>query len=316
MTQTKSQAVLHDVSSTGRERPWREHKVSAEYLAMAYDSVDPAKAERIRECSKELTFRMSPEGLRLANAWFCRVRLCPTCTWRKSLKVGAQMHTIMAQIAADQLKLRYVMLTLTMRNVSGDQLTDALDLLNGAFQRLTQRKRVKDAMKGWYKGIEITHNLKDDTYHPHIHAILAVPPSYFGKGYIKQDDWTSLWKDALRADYTPIVDIRTVKGNTAAAVAEAAKYTMKPSDYIIPDDWDMTVDTVRLLDAVLANRRFVAYGGIFKEIARKLKLKDVEDDTDLVHIDGDEPDGPSDAEITFVWYSGYRQYINASEAPL
>lgn len=316
MTTMKSQVILHDVSSTGRERPWREHKVSAEYLALAYDSVDPHKAERIRGCATSLTFRVSSEGMRLVNAWFCRVRLCPTCTWRKSLKVGAQMHKIMAQIATDGFKLRYVMLTLTMRNVDGDQLVGALDHLNDSFKRLYQRKRVSSIMKGWYKGIEITHNLEADTYHPHIHAILAVSPSYFGKEYIKQDEWTSLWKEALRADYTPIVDIRTVKGNTAAAVAEAAKYTMKPSDYIIPDDWDLTVDTVRLLDAVFNNRRFIAYGGIFKEIARQLELKDVEDDDDLVHIDGEDADGLSDAEITFVWYSGYRQYINASEAPV
>jgi plasmid rolling circle replication initiator protein Rep len=121
----------------------------------------------------------------------------------------------------------------------------------------------------------------------------------------------TMWRDAMRLDYDPTVDVRIVKGNTAAAVAEVAKYAVKSKDYIIPDDWDLTQETVTLLDEVLSHRRFIGFGGIFKEVHRKLKLGEPEDDGDLVHIGGEAPSEPSKDTVTFIWYSGYRQYIKA-----
>jgi plasmid rolling circle replication initiator protein Rep len=309
MTDVKIQ-VLVDRSRTGKDRPWERHRTDADYLAAAYDDIDPSKADRVRNCATELTFSIAEGRKHLESAWFCRVRLCPMCAWRRSLRVGAQMHAIMDEIAKTQ-KLRYIMLTLTVKNVTGDQLDGALDKLTQGYRRLTERKRVKDSVVGWYRAVEITHNLSDDTYHPHIHCVMAVKPGYFNTGrYVNQTEWTALWRDAIRADYDPIVDVRIVKGNTAAAVAEVAKYAVKSGDYIIPDDWDLTQETITLLDHVLANRRFVGFGGIFKHIHKKLKLGDTEDG-DLVHVDDKAPSEPSKDVVTFVWYSGYRQYIKA-----
>jgi len=46
-------------------------------------------------------------------------------------------------------------------------------------------------------------------------VLLPVKKSYFtGKLYISQKDWTSLWKKAMKLDYTPIVHIQRVKGKT------------------------------------------------------------------------------------------------------
>lgn len=91
-------------------------------------------------------------------------------------------------------------------------------------------REVKAAVHGWYRGIEITHNLdrnspEFDTFHPHVHVVLVVKPSYFtSKYYLSQARWTELWKRATGIDYTPIVDVRKIKGDTAKAVAEATKY--------------------------------------------------------------------------------------------
>lgn len=57
--------TLTDRSATGKERPWKEHKVSNEYLAMAYDEVNPAKAARLRDCATDLfsaSCRMGSSG--------------------------------------------------------------------------------------------------------------------------------------------------------------------------------------------------------------------------------------------------------------
>jgi plasmid rolling circle replication initiator protein Rep len=223
----------------------------------------------------------------------------------------------MEAIARDKVPVRYVYLTLTVRNCEGRNLGKALDALNDGWQRLSELKRVKDVMLGWYKAIEITHNTTYDspdynTFHPHIHAVLAVQPSYFGRGYIRQADWTSMWAKSMRIKYDPIVDVRRVKGATARAVAEAAGYAVKSSDYIVPEDWELTEYTVRLLDEVLHHRRLIGFGGLLREYHRKLHQDDPEDG-DLIHITGDEVT-KEEAELTYyAWSTGYRQYREVSK---
>ena len=40
---------------------------------------------------------------------------------------------------------------------------------------------------------------------------VAVKPSYFTINYIKQGDWVEMWAKALRADYSPSVNVKAVK---------------------------------------------------------------------------------------------------------
>ena len=244
--------------------------------------------------------------MKLHDARFCRVRLCPVCQWRRSLKTFAQMSQVL-DLAKGQ-GYQFIFLTLTMQNCKSEVLSDELSHILLSFNRLMKYKDVQKAVKGYYRGCEVTHNVQTDEFHPHIHAILAVNGSYFGGSYyLSQARWTELWKRALQVDYTPIVDVRRCKGGTKA-IAEACKYTVKPSDILNMDDWDMTVDTLRTLDKALEKRRFVGLGGVIKDIHKKLHLDDIEDG-DLVHVETD-PDGsePSAEEIVYFW-NGYGQYI-------
>lgn len=303
--------VLSDKTAKGKERPWRKNKAANEYLALAYDELNPSKALRLRNCGTFLEFAVQEDGgKKLKSMNSCRVRLCPICTWRRSLKVHAHVMRILN--AMDE-KYSYLFLTLTVRNCKGDELSAQLDELMGAWHRFARRKQFQKAVKGWYRGLEITHNVRldspdYDTFHPHFHCLLAVNNSYFSsRDYLSQAAWTELWKESLRANYTPIVDVRRVKGNTSMAVAEAAKYAVKGSEYIVPEDWDLTIDTVRILDHALEQRRLVAFGGNMKELHKELNLDD-EIDGDLVHID-DELEPEEGIEQVFFWHSGYQQYL-------
>lgn len=305
--------VLQDKSGTGRERPWRAKKVANQYLAAAYDEVDEKKAARLRDCATVLQFSILEDDtkkLKLMNS--CRVRLCPMCGWRRELKV---YHNTKAILDAMENDYAYLFLTLTVRNVAGADLAAELDKLMQAWQRFSQRKAVKTVVQGWYRGLEVTHNVNPlspsfDTFHPHFHTLLAVPKRYFkGEDYLTKAEWAQLWKESLQVDYEPVVDVRRVKGSSAEAVAEAAKYSVKEADYLIMDDWQLTVDTVRILDAALNGRRFVAYGGAMKEWHKKLNLED-EEDGDLIHIDGEDSEAaPTSREETYFWNTGYQQYI-------
>jgi plasmid rolling circle replication initiator protein Rep len=311
----ENKKTLLDKSATGRVNPWRKKKMGNEILSEAYRSIDYAnKANRLQECATFVQFRKVGDRKKLIRADFCRVRLCPMCAWRRSLKVFAHTNAIMN--AMPHIKhCAYIFVTLTVRNCRGEDLNDTINAMMKAWDRFVKYAPVKKAVKGFYRGMEVTHNLKRgdlsyNTFHPHFHCVFAVNPSYFKKqDYIKQEDWVSLWQKALKVDYSPVVDVRRVKGDTAKAVAEAAKYTVKESDYLIPNDWSLTTQTVKLLDGVLANRRFVAYGGLMKELHKVLNLDDTENGN-LVNVDGDVPESnKDDLTVTFVWYTGYRQYI-------
>ena len=91
---TKCQ-VLRDVRNN-KKRDWALHKLHNSYIAMAYEGVNPVKAERMRECANWLAFLRNSDGsLKLHDARFCRVRLCPVCQWRRALKTFAQMSQVL-----------------------------------------------------------------------------------------------------------------------------------------------------------------------------------------------------------------------------
>jgi len=324
----QSREILVDSTRSGRKRPWREHKKNNEILSAAYRDVSLKKAVRLSSCADWLEFSVLEAGVKvLERANFCRVRLCPVCTWRRSLKVQAQVHRIMGAMEADAAKggkeYAFAYLTLTVRNVKGDELSKTLTAIGSGFQRLMKVKAVNGVVHGYVKSIEVTHNVNResesfDTYHPHVHVLLAVNKSYFGsRGYINHAAWTEKWKKAMRLDYVPIVDIRKVKGCTAKAVAEAAGYSTKADSFIIPNDWDLTVSSVSVLDKALNKRRFISYGGVIGKYHKKLMMDDPEEG-DLLHLDGEDTgeEVAKERRIYYAWFSGYRQYYRVEKEEL
>lgn len=300
--------ILDDRSSTGRKRPWAEKKSRNVELAEVYKKINERKTERLLQCGDFLTFEVDSAGKkRLKSGNFCRVRLCPLCSWRRSLKIFKQMTAIMS--AAAPIGMEYLLLTLTVKNCVGSELNEQIKAMMSAFSRFRKRKQVESVAKAWYRALEITYNPKTQEYHPHFHCIIGVNPSYFKdtKVYLSQAKWTEIWQKSMRLNYTPICDVRKIKGDTAKAVAETAKYTVKESDYLL-EDKDMTVDVVRTLDEALDSKRLVAYGGIFKELHKKLNLDDAVDG-DLVRV-GDEEKLSEDEkhEIAFAWSAGLKNY--------
>lgn len=318
---TEKNKVLSDVKD-GKERPWGVKKMNTLELAESYNRLGMKKSYRVAECGSFLEFKRYYEdgSLKLNRANFCKVRLCPMCAWRRSLKIFGQVSKVMDQATKNK-EYRFIFLTLTCRNVDGEELSSQIDTLFKSYHKLMRRKAVKSAVKGWFRALEVTHNLEQDTYHPHFHVVLAVNKSYFKdvKTYINQDQWTQLWKESMKIDYTPIVDVRAFKTGTnkrtSKSVAEAAKYAVKDGDFIIKDDdgtvnEELTDSAVWILDGALANRRLVAFGGELKDIHKALNLDDAEDG-DLINTDNDE-ELREDLDYVierYQWHIGYKQYV-------
>lgn len=328
----REEDILHDYTSTGREVPWAPNKIVSLGIATVFEALAREdfekygsdihgygrKAERIRNCASVLVFKDTGEKLKLHQASFCRNRLCSMCQYRRSLKVFGQVSEILEEVEKDK-QYSYIMLTLTVKNVSGAELREEIDNLMKAWNRFAKYKAFQDAVKGFYRAMEVVHNIdydskSFDTYHPHFHCLLAVSTKYFkGEKYLSHEKWRALWKKAARLDYDPEVCVTKVKcegkQTLQTAVAETAKYAVKSADYFIPDDWELTKDAVRVLDNALRGRRFIAFGGALKDARERLKLDDIEDG-DLIHVDKDaEETGKEDPEITFYWYSGFQQYV-------
>ena len=307
MREENIQEELVDVSGTGRKRPWREKKIKNLIVSEIYKDVNEDKAIRLENCATYVEFWIGDlEEKRLKAANFCRVRLCPMCIWRRSLKIFSQVKSIMDELQEEN-RYEYVLLTLTVRNCSGNDLSKEFDRLFYAWNKFSKDKVFRRTVKGWYRGLEVTHNVEKNTYHPHFHCIFAVNKSYFsGREYVTQRKWTDIWKKALGVEYTPIVNVKKVKGVTAKAVAEVAKYTVKDGDYIKPENWNLTLEIVRCLDKALDHRRLVGFGGEFRKWHKKLNL-DNPVDGDLVHTKKEEI-GEEEFYWGYVWDVGYQQY--------
>jgi plasmid rolling circle replication initiator protein Rep len=74
---------LRNFSDKGKV--WEKYKVNGETVSTHYaDSQLQDYSRRIATCGDSLEFEIIDEQLKLKKTWFCRVRDCPICQWRRS----------------------------------------------------------------------------------------------------------------------------------------------------------------------------------------------------------------------------------------
>jgi plasmid rolling circle replication initiator protein Rep len=312
--------ILQDPKKNGKGRNWGERRMRTDLLSESFSRNEmDNRAERTANCSTYLKFAECPNGhyKKLIDANFCRDRMCPMCNWRRTLKLQGQIFEII-HAAVYVRKMRFIFLTLTVGNVSGENLDQTLTSMLKGFKTLIKREAVDKYVIGYVRNFEITYNKSRDDYHPHIHALLGVQPVYFSCGYINQSKWIDLWQDILKLDYKPVVDVRTVKPNKAGksietAVAETGKYCAKDTDYIHEGDEKLTDKVVFYLANALKSRRLITFGKLFKTIHSQLHLQDVESESaDLVNQTEHNCNCPicnsNLAEQLYKWYYAYKVY--------
>lgn len=271
------------------DKPWDVHRKEAqtiEKMLSMYEEDEWLKSlrDRIVQCSPWLVFAHTAtpdergKTFKLHETTFCRVRGCPVCQWRRSLRHTARFLEMLPSLLSDYSNHKWVFLTLTVKNCDINDLRATVKDLGRAWQRLSQRQEFRAAVKGYVKNIEVTR-ASDGSAHPHMHVLLFVPNGYFKKPelYITQARWTELWKDALRVDYTPVVNVKGLRGKVEDAAREVLKYATKPEDLTADANW-----LVRYLKQV-HNLRFLSTGGIIKDY-----LSTEEPDADEMIVPGQE----------------------------
>ena len=310
---TECREIFKDFSKQGKDRKWKERKLSSLSLARRYDQLEEKCAQSVFDCANVMLFKEFEDGSRrLHRTFFCKNKLCAMCNWRRSMKYSYQASRIIDKAVEEHPNARFLFLTLTMKNVDGEELSDKMAEMTKGFNRLFKYKKVSKNILGYLRAMEVTYSKDRDDYHPHLHILIMVKSMYFknSDNYISQEEWTSLWQKAMKLDYTPIVDIRALKKGVTEAIKETAKYPVKPFD-VEAQNGDISEDKLLALTSELYNglkmKRQIGFGGIFKEIKKQLELDDLEDG-DLVNVD-DSPEGVTVNTIVAQWDHSRNNYF-------
>ena len=317
-----------------QDKPWDIHREESDtVMSLYHETLFTRYAERIGSCSQLLEFmsQVDPEtaeiALKLNHTHFCRVRHCPVCQWRRSLKWRARFFEAMPKIREAYPTARFVFLTLTVKTCQVTDLRSQLSYMNKSWQRFVERRAFPAI--GWLKSVEVTRQYKCTspstcTYnalkkrcpncyptqyaHPHFHALLMVNASYFGEGYLSHEKWVEMWQQSLRVDYAPQVNIQALKpkkGTTieeteeqiAKMLCETLKYSVKPDELMVDKDWLVELTTQ------LHKTRSVALGGVFKQFVSE------DEPDDLININDQETEISEGVALRFWWHELFKRYL-------
>lgn len=315
--------ILADVSTSPRagdcltdyspkDKPWDSHRAVADRVAVLYAQDEFRRlGARMLACSGLLVFAWLSDretgelSLKLRGAEFCRVRHCPVCQWRRSMMWQAKFYQFLPTLQSSFPSARWLFLTLTVKNCPVSELRATLKAMNDAWARLIKRTEFKPVL-GWVRTTEVTRG-QDGSAHPHFHVLLMVKPSYFGGNYyVTQARWAELWQGCARLAYSPVVDVRAVKGELSKAVQETLKYAVKPSD--MEADADFLLELTRQVHKL----RFIATGGALKAVFKP--------EVEITNEDMILADGPSEVaqdaqeeQLRFSWERPIKRYRRLSE---
>lgn len=337
---------LSDVSP--KDKPWDRHRKNADLVAQLYlEASIGDKADKMMLCACYLGFQLDLNGLlKLTSAWFCRLRDCPVCQWRRSLMWRARAFSCLPSLLRDYPKHRWLFLTLTVRNCEMDSLRSTISKMNKAFHRFSQRKFFVP-VEGFIKTLEVTatydcylpnggfvdrmgrksiakyeedNHVKlrleiTDEVHPHFHILLFVPPSYFaGRHYISHDTFLQNWQECLGVDYRPSVHIKAlpphplVYNSDGSLDCSSCQHLVNEVIKYQTKESDLSFDSSWLVNLSKQMRgvRAISLGGLLKTYFSGLD----EEPDDLIHADKspDSVQALSEARLFFGWSRDVYRY--------
>ncbi len=245
-------------------------------------------SERLYSCGAFLRFRHYTErkDTRLVESRSCDVALlCPLCAIRRGGRMLRRYHERIEKLAG---LYEFHTVTLTVKN--GPDLRERFAHLRNARRRLWERARkgygALAAMEGALWSVEFTKS--EEGWHPHIHAIVAMPkgsgPIRWGEGSQLAADWLDVTGDSF------IVHTRPVEGSEGeriSALCESLKYALKFSTLTLDDNLDAYFS--------LKGKRLLSSSGAFYGIPDDEPLDDAELDEPFVEF--------------LYWYAGKRGYV-------
>lgn len=242
------------------EKLEEKYKIKASLEPIIAGKLTQAAKEAYSKCGEYITI---DENGYITQSCFCRSRYCPICNYVASEAKYAQIiNTIQT------LPYNFIFVTATVKNCNVNDLEKTLVSLSSAFKRYANRKPMKGISKGYFRATEITYNAKTNTFHPHIHMLVAVPEEYYTSSlYTSTYEWRVAWESAARLNYTCQFDVQAIADNENMykAVAEISKYVLKMTDVLYCGN-DEVVET---LIKATKGKRMINTAGCFRELAKE-----------------------------------------------
>lgn len=208
------------------------------------------------------------EKMEVVQGNFCKNRLCPVCNrkyaaqkWHKIKIISEQITNVFSPI--------YALLTLTVKNVPAEKLSEEITHLMKSIDRMHKTSLWKEKVLGFFRSLEITYNSESKTYHPHYHYIICLPTNY-EKEMTSTYEWRKLWERSARLEYNSQIDLQLIstEEQLSGGIAEVAKYAVKISSVVENGE-----DALKPLQQAIRGRRLISFGGIIKEIAKEYDKK-------------------------------------------
>jgi len=254
-------------------------QLAAKFLSMPSET-NNKRASRVYSCQQNYMLLDSTQfEAKRRNCiipYSCNQRFCPECSRKRSRDTyGRVVDHLAFRLKCSKPNLIWV--TLTIANPPAGELESGIKALLSAFRRLRQPhvmngKRGADyncwteSVRGYLWNLEVSHNSKMDTWHPHIHIIMdsdfipwqvlkaewfkALRPTgcagdvKLGQAFVKMPDGS---KRFLSPDGDP--------RDALDCLIEVTKYNLKPFESDLP-----AVRIVELADAIF-NKRLFGSGG-------------------------------------------------------
>lgn len=305
MTTTKIK--LGDLSP--KDKPWDTHRRQAVSITDYYAAGGnyPQYGDRVNGCSRWLEFHLTDSSIKLSKAYFCRVRYCPVCQWRRTMMWKARAFAVIPKLVKEHPTARYLFMTLTVKNVNISDLRLSIKEINYGFRKMTMRKDWPGL--GHIKSLEVTKG-KDGPMqaHPHMHILVMVKPSYFwARNYVSQERWTEIWMECMKLDYVPQVNIKAIKGDIEQGVKETIKYEAKPDELV-----SNGAEWLEALTQQTKKMRRIELAGLLRQYFRELE----EEPEDLINVDEDATDEPTTGDdLRFDWSRPDGAYLLNNDDP-
>lgn len=242
-------------------------------------------ADKMHDCGTQVDLAIDENGMvNVVGGRFCRQRLCPMCQWRRSLRLSILMEDAMSHLE----KYDFLHVVLSRPNCSAEELKSEIQTLYSAFNSLMKKPEIKKAWKGAYRTTEVTYNEDLRSYHPHLHILVAVRPSYFtSRFYISHNALNVLWNgvNGWYGDYDLNTFISRLKGeNKKDIIREVTKYIHKPVPVADVNKRADAVEQMFVYNSVLRGRRMVQTYGVLKDAISEEKLRAAEEMLDNVDL--------------------------------
>lgn len=264
---------------------------------------------RLSQCGNFLKFQANGDktAFLLSGGSFCENRFCPVCSWLKAKRTAFELLELLKVVELEENK-KFLFITLTIPNVKGEKLSEAITEFNNSFRRLGKLNEILKINKGFIRKLEVTYNAERNDYHPHFHIIMAVNPSYFkSKDYLSKRRLLELWQQSARNKDITQVDIAPVRMGSIYEIMEMATYSAKTGDLL------RNQETFDVFYKALKGRQLMTYNGIFKEYKKKIKDDEINLD-EILELKALQE--KAILEIVYQWEHQEQEYKEAQEREL